>query len=264
MEINTYGYLCCVGSRQLLYAYVDETGDRGVSAKSSPFFAMAGFVIAAEDEHRMRTTAVELRQSFAIPRGKGLHWKDHVKVYPRRRLVADKLAAIPDVRVNYVIFEKAAIPAGSGLYIDHTIFYNYVAGLMMERLLLSAKYWPGGTRDIQVRFGHVKGFDHAETIGYFRRKSSTDPSWIPWQLLRGSVKFSDMSQYDGLQIADLYAGILKAAIMPDPYGGYEEHHFLRIRHQIRRAKGTCWGAGFKVMAQAGTIENLPWWPQEGL
>ncbi len=253
-----------VSKRPLLCAYVDETGDRGVSAKSSQFFAMAGLVVAAEDEHRVRTAAADLRRAFSVPQGKGLHWKDHVKVYPRRHLAANTLAAIPDICVNYVVFEKAAIPAGSGLYIDHAIFYNYVAGLMMERLLLSAKFWPGGTRDIQVRFGHVKGFDHSDTTRYFVKKMASDPGWIPWHLLRGNVKFADMGQYDGLQVADLYAGMLKAAIMPDPFGGYEEHHFMRIRHQIRRARGTCWGAGFKAMTQAGAIENLPWWPQEGL
>lgn len=64
--------------------------------------------------------------------------------------------------IVYVIVEKAAIPAGSGMHTDHVIFYNYAAGMMMERLLLTAKDWPGGGRDVIVRFGHVRGVNHSE------------------------------------------------------------------------------------------------------
>ncbi len=65
---------------------------------------------------------------------------------------------LPGVMVIYVIVEKSAIPARSGLHTDHAIFYNYAAGLVMERILLAARDWPGGSRDAVVRFGHVRHF----------------------------------------------------------------------------------------------------------
>ncbi|GAA1602984.1 DUF3800 domain-containing protein [Actinoplanes couchii] len=212
-----------------LYAYVDETGDRGVSTKSSRFFSMAGVVVAAEKEPDMRSVVADLRTTFQIPTNKPLHWKDNVKVYPKRQLVSQLLGALDDLQVNYVIFEKAAIPTTSVLCVDQAAFYNYVAGMMMERLLLTACYWPGGARAIKATFGHVRGFNHDDTTAYLVRKRNTDPSWIPWRLLHGSVKFEDTSRYDGLQVADQYAGMLHSAICPDQYGNYEEHHLLRNR-----------------------------------
>jgi hypothetical protein len=160
--------------------------------------------------------------------------------------------------VNYVIIEKAAIPSTAGMYNDHTIFYNYVAGLMVERLLFSAR----DPRDLIVRFGHVRGFKHDETLAYLERKRQY-PRGTPWQLLR-RIKFAGAGEYDGLQAADQYGGLLKVAIVPDQYGGYEEHHLLKIAHQIRRHRGAAWGAGFKVMARPGAMEQLPWWKHGGL
>ena len=95
----------------LLRAYVDETGDRGCSSKSSAFFAFAAVVIANEDEPRLRAVMSQLRRDMKVPVGKALHWKDHVKTFPRRQHVARALAGVPDVRVIYVVVEKAAIPS---------------------------------------------------------------------------------------------------------------------------------------------------------
>lgn len=252
-------------SRPLIRAYVDETGDRGCSGNSSPYFAFAAVAIADEDDGLLRAAVSALRRDLKVPIGRPLHWKDHAKVYPRRQHVATTLAAIPRIAVNYVVVEKAAIPAAAMMRGDQEIFYNYAAGIMMERLLLTAKFWPGGSRDVLVRFGHVRGFNHGTTVSYFRIKKTQAPGWIPWSHLRGSVLFDGMGNWDGLQAADQYAGILSAALRADAFGGYEEHHLMTIRHQIRReSNGRSWGYGFKWLGNAATIQSLPWWPHDGL
>lgn len=249
---------------QLLRAYVDETGDRGHSAKSSPFFAFAAVLVADEDEPGLRAVMSKLRRVLGVPGGKALHWKDHVKTYQRRQHVSSQLAAVPRLMVIYVIVEKTAIPVSSGMYSDHQLFYNYAACLITERVLLAAREWPGGSRDVAIRFGHVRGFDHSTTSSYFALKASR-PDWVPWSRLHGKVKFSDQAQWDGLQAADQYAGMLNVAVTADQFGGYEEVHLLRIRHQIRRnAAGASRGYGFKVLGNEATFTSLPWWPHGGL
>jgi hypothetical protein len=223
---------------------------------------MSGLVMASEEDPLMRAAVGHCRAAFKIPYGKAFHWKDHVKTYPRRQLVARKLSGIQGACVNYVIIEKAAIPATAGMYNDHATFYNYVAGLMMERLLFTADTWPGGPRDIMVRFGHVRGFNHSVTPDYLAKKRRRQ-NGTPWHLLR-KIQFPGASQCDGLQAADQYGGVLKVAIVPDEFGGLEEHHLLTIKHQIRRHRELAWGAGFKVMAIPGTMEQLPWWSTAGL
>lgn len=256
------------GSRRLLRAYVDETGDRGRSATSTPYFAFAAVLIADEDEPKLRATMSQLRRDLKVPHGRALHWKDHVKTFSRRQYVARRLSGINELKIIYVVVEKAAIPASAGMRIDHVIFYNFAAGFILERALLAARDWQGGPRDLAIRYGHVKGFDHKSTTSYFRRKpyqgSSRVP--VPWHLLRDQPRFSDQASWDGLQAADQYAGMLHAAALrTDDFGGYEEAHLLQVRRQIRRdGAGKSWGWGFKWLGNEATITSLPWWPATGL
>jgi hypothetical protein len=88
---------------------------------------------------------------------------------------------------------------------------------------------------------------------------------VPWGRLRGSVQFDDQSKWDGLQAADQYAGMLNVAVTQDQFGGYEEAHLLRVRHQLRRdPQGRSRGWGFKVLGNEATFTSVPWWPQGGL
>jgi hypothetical protein len=249
---------------KLLRAYIDETGDRGHSASSSRYFAFAAVIVADEDEAGLRAVMSQLRSDFRVPSGKALHWKDHVKAFSRRQHVARSLSQVPGVMVVYVVVEKATIPTSSGMYGDHVLFYNFAACMTMERILLAARDWDDGTRDVIVRFGHVRGFNHGATSAYFDLKAKTDP-WVPWNRLRGQVHFDDQAKWDGLQAADQYAGMLNVALRADQFGGYEESHLLRITHQIRRDDGgRSWGWGFKVLGSTATFTSLPWWPAGGL
>jgi hypothetical protein len=180
-----------------LRAYVDETGDRGHSATSSPFFAFAAVIVADEDEAPLRAAMSRLRLDMGVPPGRALHWKDHVKSYGRRQHVAELLSAVPGVTVAYVLVEKAWVHTGSALKTDHVVFYNYAAGIMMERLLLAAQGWPGGARDIIVTFGHVRRLDHTTTTNYFGTKRAASPTSVPWHLLHGQVRFTDQTSWDG-------------------------------------------------------------------
>jgi hypothetical protein len=251
-------------SSRLLRAYIDETGDRGHSVRSSPFFAFAAVMVADEDEAGLRAVVAQLRRDLGVPEGKALHWKDHVKTYSRRQHVARRLSQAPGVMVAYVLVEKATLPSTSGMYHDHVLFYNFAAVMIIERILLAARDWAGGMREAIVRFGHVRGFDHSTTKAYFQLKAQTDP-WIPWDRLHGAVHVDNQAQYDGLQAADQYAGMLNAALRADQFGGHEEAHLMRIQHQIRKnSSGRAWGRGFKVLGDPTTITSLPWWPAEGL
>jgi hypothetical protein len=250
--------------RPLVRAYVDETGDRGTSARASRYFAMVAVVIADEDDPALRSAISTCRIQLSVPANKPLHWAEHVKRFPRRQYVAGRLAAVPGVVLNYVVVEKAAIPLHVGFRTDQVLFYNYIAGLLVERMLLTAADWPGGARDVVATFGHVRGFPHRQTLEYLDKKRANQSGWIPWNLLRGMPKFLGAGQLDGLQAADQYAGMLRAALEPDEFGGYEQHHLLAVRHQLRRVDGETWGHGFKVIAQPRVMESYPWWPAGGL
>lgn len=247
-----------------LRAYIDETGDRGHSAKSSPFFAFSCVIVADEDEPRLRAAVSQLRRDFKTPAGTALHWNKHVRSFARRRHASQVLGQVPNIKVMYVGVEKAAIPVGAGIRNDHALFYNYASALCVERILLEAGGWPGGERDVVIRFGHVRGFKHQTTEQYLRlRAHRKDPGWVPWHLINWPIYFSQQDQWDGLQAADQYAGMLWHALTPDEFGNYEAHHLLTVRNQIRTYRGKMWTYGFKWLGNEPTLTNLPWWPHLG-
>jgi hypothetical protein len=253
------------GTSRFLRVYVDETGDRGVSGKSSPFFAFAAVLIADEDEEPLRAAVSQLRRDLKVPVGKPLHWKDHVKTFSRRQHVTKTLTSVPGVMLVYVLVEKAAIPADALMLRDQVVFYNFAAAMVLERVLLAARDWPGGPRAAVVRFGHVRGFNHTTTASYIGvRIARRSPSWMPWHLLNHPVHFDSQANWDGLQAADQYAGMLAAAIRADDFGNYEPHHFLAARHQIRQVNGRAMTYGFKLLGNAATPARWPWWHQANI
>lgn len=249
----------------ILRAYVDETGDRGSSGASSSFFAFACVLIPDEDEGAMRAAMSQLRRDLGVPVGRPLHWKEHVKVFSRRQHVTRVLTQVPGITLVYVLVEKSAIPASALMRANQEVFYNYAAGIVLERVLLAAGTWAGGPRNAVIRFGHVRGFDHSKTLSYFAlRQRRQDPPWVPWNRLQGRVHFDGQGNWDGLQAADQYAGMLSAAIRQDQFGNYEPQHFLKATPQLRRVNGRTWGYGFKLLGNAGTLHALPWWGMAGI
>ena len=248
--------------RPLVRAYVDETGDRGLSVRASRYFGMVAVVIADEDDAGLRRAVAHCRHRLSVPTSKPLHWTEHVKRFPRRQFVATQLAAVPGVVLNLVLVEKAAVGLLNPAISDQVAFYNSVAGLVLEQVLHTADEWPGGRRDVVVTFGHVRGFRHEETLAWFEKLRVRAADRSPWELLRGRPGFLGPGQLDGLQAADQYAGMLRAALEPDEFGGFEAHHLLTVRHQIRCSDD--WPGGFEAVALPGTLEAYPWWPRNGL
>lgn len=240
--------------RPLVRAYVDETGDRGTSSRASRYFGMVAVVVADEDDPMLRRAIAECRRRLSVPAGKPLHWTEHVKRFPRRQFVAAQLAAVPGVVLNILLVEKAAVAHDVS---GQVAFYNYVAGGLLQQVLTTAAEWPGGARDLVISFGHVRGFDHGETLAWFEKLRARDSGDGSWELLRGRPAFLGAGQLDGLQAADQYCGMLRAALEPDEFGGFEEHHLMKVRHQIRRP------GGFEVVVRPETPAAYRWWPSGG-
>ena len=58
--------------RPLVRAYVDETGDRGLTPRSSRYFGMVAVVLADEDDAGMRRAIAECRRRLSVPANLGV------------------------------------------------------------------------------------------------------------------------------------------------------------------------------------------------
>ncbi|WP_231648038.1 hypothetical protein, partial [Saccharothrix sp. NRRL B-16348] len=144
--------------------------------------------------------------------------------------------------------------------------YNYASRLLFERIALIARDWPGGTRRAITKVAHVRGHDHAATTTYITTTcpATWSPVPVPWSLVTSNIEVAGTGAYDGLQAADVYAGMLNAAIAPDAYGNCSPDYLLECAHQIRRGPaGQVLNFGIKVLGDQSIITGQSWWPLPG-
>jgi hypothetical protein len=75
-------------------------------------------------------------------------------------------------------------------------------------------------------------------------------------------KWISADSNSGVQLADQYAGILGAAMIPDRFGNYEAGYLEKIRHQIRKSnQGKISGYGIKAISADNNPQSFKWWPK---
>lgn len=241
----------------ILYAYIDETGDRGQSGKpgSSPIFGMAAVIVSRTAAANLRRAVSDLREAFGVPDDAVMSWKKHLKTHQRRQFAAHTLAALKGVTVIYVYCQKDLV---TGNYVKHAErFYNYVAKMTYTNVLWAAR---GRNADgIHTRFGHVRGHNHAPTKQYLEREARRDQR-VPHELEQG-LRWVSADRFLESQAADLYGGFLRAALWPAEFGLVEPQYIRTIWHQVRRGTDRCAvPLGFMSMPHNDVARALAWNP----
>ncbi|WP_231500128.1 DUF3800 domain-containing protein [Saccharothrix sp. NRRL B-16314] len=241
-----------------MYVYIDETGDRGGSLKSSPIFGMAAVLLDEAGQHELRAAVDRLRLDFAVPANKVMSWKEHVKTHDRRRHAAEVLRNVNGLRLCYVYSVKSALAAESYLN-DAQRFYNYVAYKIYKSVLWAARDWKGPGVRVWTRFGHVKGHDHRTTDEYIKLQAAADPT-VPHELEQG-LRWVSANTYRESQAADLYGGFLKAALWPAGEFGYvEPAYLLRVWPQLRNSAVCAIPLGIMSMPGHELLQREEWFP----
>ncbi|MGH3584701.1 MAG: DUF3800 domain-containing protein [Pseudonocardia sp.] len=251
-----------LGALPKLNVYVDETGDRGISPQSSPFFAMTALMVPAEDDWTVRYSAAGLRSIIHTTHSvKPLHWVEHFKRKhaDRRFRAASALAGMPSARVAHVIVPKAAARTAPGMR-DTGRFYNYTTRLLLERVAHSAAQWQGGRRLAVLRLGTVRGMDHTDTARYLDWVRRNETWNVPWELIKWPPAWTG-TDWDGIQLADLHAGLLNCALTGAPDDEACASNLLLCKHQLYRSRtGRLLGYGVKVVGEdTSIVTGRAWW-----
>ncbi|GGR42761.1 hypothetical protein J2S40_004348 [Nocardioides luteus] len=241
-----------------VWAYIDETGDRGMSAASSPIFGMAAVIVDRRGAAELQAAVERLRGDFKVPAGKVMSWKEHVKTHDRRRHAARVLATVQGMKVCYVYAIKTALTRATYTQ-DRALFYNYVAMKTYTSVLWAARSWKGERTRLWTRFGHVRHHDHKPTEAYLRREASRSAK-IPDHLEQG-LRWVPANKYAESQAADLFGGFLKAALWPSgEFSLTEPAYLLSVWSKIRNSEDCAVPLGIMSMPDSSLVTRESWFP----
>ena len=112
-----------------------------------------------------------------------------------------------------------------------------------------------------MTFAHVKNFKYSSLSAYLRYLQ-VSPTSIHWQSFRGAVRIDDSSRRVLLQLSDIAAGCLGAAITSDKHDAVEYGYLREVQGLIyRRPPGRIETYGLHVIGSPTTLTSQPWWDE---
>lgn len=243
--------------RRLYRVYVDESGHRSLNINSSPFFVLAAVMVRDSRDRDLRNFRDGICVDLGKPTKTTLHWAENIKKHDQRKFVSASLGALDYVRVSYVIVDKQSVRAARGGLGDHARMYNYAVRRLLERISWAIDDRGG---EAILTFAHVRRFPYPHLTDYLTRLRSLQTE-IRWKALRGMPRIDQPKRIHLLQIADIAAGCLDAALTPDAYGSLESAYLANLERVIySRPRSDIMSYGMNVVGNRQSLRSrLPWW-----
>jgi len=222
-----------------LNAWIDESGQRAWTARSSDHFVMSAVVVPDDGIHVAAQLLADLRRDLGRAQGDTLHWRN-IKGHSDRLHVAQQLGQASQLTLSTVVVCKRHL---QGLPTeDHS--YLYTLRFLLERLSWLARD-AGDT--LSFTLAHVVRFKLATLRGYETRlrASDTQIAWEAMDTMGGAL--GQPSGLEGLQLADAAASATAKAFEPDRYGNTERRYLEALAPRLyRRGAGALTSYGLKI------------------
>lgn len=234
----------------MLYrVYVDEAGDRGISARSGCHFVVSPIIVADQNDAKARGELGVLREHLKRRPGHALHFVNFS--HSQRLKAAQDLANSSIAAVTSVIVHKDLIgqpmPSGEMAHISRPDpMYLWALRLLLERVTWFVDE-SGGDEAI-VTFAHLRGFKAKKLHDYRSALEAAEDVDIRWDLLSGHpFRIAAPREVELLQFADTAASALFKAVEPDQFGNTEPRYLEELRPKLyRRGAGKVTSYGLKV------------------
>lgn len=237
----------------MLYrVYVDESGDRGLSAKSDKHFVVSAVIVADSDESLVRSELGATRGALGRAPGHVLHFR---KLSHSQRLKSvQDLATFSIATTTNVIVHKDLLgqpmPAGNMAYIAKPDpMYLWALRLLLERISWFCDEHGG---EAIVTFAHVRHFQARKLHDYRRALELTSGVQIRWPVFdRHPFRIASPNHVELLQAADIAASAVFKAVEPDDYGNREPRYLAELTPVLyRRGTANVTSYGLKVFPSA--------------
>lgn len=242
--------------------YVDEAGDRGISAASSAHFVVSGVIVRDDADATVRGELAALRAALGRHAGQTLHFQKFS--HSQRIKAAQDIAGASLAAISSVILCKRGfnqpLPAGNMAYITNADpMYLWAIRLLLERVSWYIRDNGGG--EAIVTFAHVRRFP-AHKLHNYRNALALSPTEIHWPAFDGHpFRIDAPDKIELLQCADTAASAVFRAIEPDQYGNVERRYLDELRPKLYRrgaAKVTSYGLKVFPTNECASGTALAW------
>lgn len=214
-----------------LYAYIDESGQRGLSMRSSSHFIMAAAVFSDSDVSKATALLSGLRQDLNRTPGSEVSWKK-LRSHSHRLRAAQALASAPWLTISSVVVCKQELADGS---LNDDQRYLYTMRFLLERLS-----WIGRARGAVVDYtlAHIVRFPKSKLRRYESALRSTPDCSVDWRYLsEHGGRIDQPHRLEHLQLGDLAASACGAAFNADEFGNTERRYLQELAPRLYR-RGT--------------------------
>ncbi len=241
-------------------AYVDEYGDEGFkfpengNQGSSLWFALSAAVFWAHHDHTkcVESVKAKLRKSPAKP----LHFRD--LEHEKKILCAREVGLAPIRSINVAVYKPNLTERST--FSQRGRLFSYASKFLLERVSwlcyrAHLRHPHVGDGSVNVIFSQHNTFD-PEDFGKYLRNLERDPRshMINWQVVHSdAISAVPNGDLHGLQVADVLAGSLGAALTPHPTSQIAEHRYLKaLWHTLYSYQGQVHTYGLKIYPSTAT------------
>ncbi|MEU8190035.1 DUF3800 domain-containing protein [Micromonospora carbonacea] len=235
----------------MLYAFIDEAGNRSRGPKAGDHFVMSAVAIREPDLTTASQFLAALRSDLGRNPGDTLHWRN--LKHPERVHVANRLGQQGWATLSSVVVCKRHL---SGTPLNDDQAYLYTFRYLLERLSWLAR---DSHHELSYTLAHVIRFKLPTLRQYEAALRQTPGCQIAWQVLGGRGGALDQpSRVEHLQLADAAASATWAAFEPDKYGNTEPRYLQSLANRLyRRGSAPLTSYGLKFHPNS-TKAAYPW------
>lgn len=208
------------------FGFIDESGQRAVTLRSSRYFVMSAVLINPNALPRASTTLATLRSDLNRDPGHELHWQQ-IKSHEQKVHVARTIGASHYLHLCSVVVVKnefrSALP-----HEDYA--YLYTLRLLLERM----SWWARSTNVVlEYTLAHVVRFKLSALRRYENKLRQLQDCSIEWAHLDPhGGRLDQPRNLEYLQLADLTASATAQAFEPGNHEVTERRYLFEIRPRI--------------------------------
>ncbi|MDX2093697.1 MAG: DUF3800 domain-containing protein [Kofleriaceae bacterium] len=239
--------------RPVMHAFIDESGQRAFTRRSSPCFVMSAALVADADLPRAGQLLAELREATSRAPSHELHWN---RLRPEHRARAAAIVA----RTGWLTFSTAVL---CKRHLDFATWSEHETYLRTFRILLERLSWFARERESDVHYtlASVHRFPVSK-LRAFEHVLRTRQTEIAWDHVPKPGRVDQPSRNELLQLADFAASIAGEAFNGGDARPSDPTHLRTVAGRLyRRGRGprALLSYGLKLYPSSdAALESYPW------